>query len=319
MLRRLVQSGYLTLLLCIAYAAIMAWFVPGFGTTENFVNILSVVVPLFIVAAGQTIVLVSAGIDLSVTSIIAVTSVVAGYIISGDGGLLAGSYWATPISLVVMLGLGCFIGGVNGLCISKLRMPPFIVTLTMMMLLSGIAVWWTQSKSTSGLPTNFLMFGKNPWWYVALALGLAVLLHVTLNHTLYGLRLRAVGLNVETARVSGVPVERTIVMAYVICGGCAALGSVLIAGQLESCSPVQWENNLLDIIGATVIGGTSLYGGRGSIGWTACGALFLVLIDNSLNLMNLSYFLIMIAKGGVILLAAMLDTLRHRLSLAGSE
>ena len=103
-------------------------------------------------------------------------------------------------------------------------------------------------------------------------------------------------------------------MAYVFCGVCAAIASVLITGQLETGSPVQWENNLLDVIGATVIGGTSLYGGRGNVLWTTSGVLLLALIDNSLNLLNLSYFAIMMAKGGVIQLAALLDALRHRIA-----
>jgi ribose/xylose/arabinose/galactoside ABC-type transport system permease subunit len=97
-----------------------------------------------------------------------------------------------------------------------------------------------------------------------------------------------------------------------LCGLCAGLAAVLITGQLETGSPVQWENNLLDVIGATVIGGTSLYGGRGNILWTASGVLLLALIDNSLNLLNLSHFTIMMAKGGVILVAALLDTWRNQ-------
>ena len=133
-----------------------------------------------------------------------------------------------------------------------------------------------------------------------------------LSRSLLGLNLRAIGSNPKTAAVSGVAVSRVVVTAYVISGLCAAIAAVLITGELETGSPVQWENNLLDVIGATVIGGTSLYGGRGNVLWTAYGVLLLTLIDNSLNLLNLSYFTIMMAKGGVILLAALLDTLRHQ-------
>ena len=133
-----------------------------------------------------------------------------------------------------------------------------------------------------------------------------------LSYTLLGMRLRAVGNNAETARVSGIQVNRILIIAYVLCGACAAIASILITGQLETGSPTQWENNLLDVIGATVIGGTSLYGGRGNALWTVSGVLLLALIDNSLNLLNLSYFSIMMAKGAVILLAALLDSFRHR-------
>jgi ribose/xylose/arabinose/galactoside ABC-type transport system permease subunit len=137
-----------------------------------------------------------------------------------------------------------------------------------------------------------------------------------LSRTLLGIGLVAVGHNPRTARVSGVHVAGVTILAYVLCGACAGIASVLITGQLETGSPVQWENNLLDVIGATVIGGTSLFGGRGSVFGTACGVLLLTLIDNSLNLLNLSHFTIMMAKGGVILLAALLDTLRHRAGAA---
>jgi ribose transport system permease protein len=301
----------------VAYAAIMAWLVPGFGTSSNAVNILTAFAPLFVVALGQTLVLVSAGIDLSVTSVIAAAGVCGGWLVSQDGGLLAGHAWAVPLAMLLMLAMGSFIGSINGYCIAVLRMPPFIVTLTMMMFLSGMALWGTQSQAIAGLPASFLMFGQTTWLTALVAVGLAVWLHIVLQHSLFGLHLRSVGFNAATARVSGVPVNRTVVWAYVISGGCAALASILIAGQLESCSPVQWENNLLDIVGATVIGGTSLYGGRGNVSWTAGGALLLVLIDNSLNLMSLSYFAIMITKGGVILLAALLDTARNRLSPTG--
>jgi ribose transport system permease protein len=133
-----------------------------------------------------------------------------------------------------------------------------------------------------------------------------------LSQTLLGMGWRAVGYNAETARVSGVHVHGVTLAAYVLSGITAGVASILITGQLETGSPVQWENNLLDVIGATVIGGTSLYGGRGNMLWTLSGVLLLTLIDNSLNLLNLSYFTIMMAKGAIILLAALLDTLRHR-------
>ncbi len=133
-----------------------------------------------------------------------------------------------------------------------------------------------------------------------------------MSRSLLGIQLRAIGNNPQTAVVSGIPVVGVTISAYVISGLCAAIASVLITGELETGSPAQWENNLLNIIGATVIGGTSLYGGRGNVLWTLCGVLLLTLVDNSLNLLNLSQFTIMMSKGGVILLAALLDTVRYR-------
>lgn len=312
MFQRVIQSGWLTLVLCAIYCLVMAPFASGFATFENAGNVLVAMLPLLIVASGQTIVLIAAGIDLSVTSVIALTSIAGASMITTDGGPLAGTALGTPIAVAIMLLVGSGVGLANGFCVAWLKMPPFIVTLTSMMLFSGLAVWWTQSKSIYHLPSSFLFLGKN-MWAATMVTGLVVIgIHWLLTRTLIGVRLRAVGHNAQTARVSGVNVRGTVLIAYVLCGVSAALASILITSQLETGSPVQWQNNLLDVVGATVIGGTSLYGGRGSVCWTASGVLLLALIDNSLNLLNLSHFTIMMSKGAVILLAALLDTLRFR-------
>src|SRR6185312_7481436 len=124
----------------------------------------------------------------------------------------------------------------------------------------------------------------------------------------------ASGHNARAADISGVPVQATIIAAYAVSGFCAALASVLYTGQTETGSPVLGQRVLLDVIGATIIGGTSLFGGKGKVVWTLCGVLFLKLVDNTLNLLNLSLFAITMVKGGVILFAALLDATRHRFS-----
>lgn len=293
----------------------MAPLVPGFATSENAANVWIAMLPLLVVATGETIVLITAGIDLSVTSIIALSSVVGAALITGDGGPLSGHPLATPIAIAAMIAVGAAVGWLNGWCTAKLKMPPFIVTLTTMIFFSGLAVWFTQSQSIYDLPVGFLVLGQNVWVATAIAVAVAGSAQVMLSRSLLGQSLRAVGGNPRTAEVSGVHVSRVTVIAYVLSGVCAAIAAVLITAQLETGSPVQWENNLLDIIGATVIGGTSLYGGRGSVLWTASGVLLVTLIDNSLNLLGLSYFTIMIVKGGVIIAAAWLDTLRRRVGV----
>ncbi|MEQ1825742.1 MAG: ABC transporter permease [Pirellula sp.] len=318
MLQRVIQSGWLPLILCGVYCLVMAPLASGFATLENAGNVLVAMLPLLIVASGQTVVLIAAGIDLSVTSVIALTSVLGASLLTSDGGLLASNHLGTAIAVSAMLLLGSFIGLANGFCVAWLRMPPFIVTLTTMMFLSGFAVWWTQSESIYNLPPSFLFLGKSLWAASAIACVVVLGIHALLTRTLIGLHLRAVGHNAQTARVSGVNVRSVVMFAYIACGTSAAMASVLITAQLETGSPVQWQNNLLDVIGATVIGGTSLFGGRGNVFWTASGVLLLALIDNSLNLLNLSHFTIMMTKGAVILLAAMLDTLRHQVAAQGA-
>ena len=196
--------------------------------------------------------------------------------------------------------------------VTLLRLPAFIVTIASMMFLSGFAIWFTQSKSIYNLPGAFLALGQYLPVALGLTLALAVAAHLVLRRTVYGRWLYAIGQNATAASISGVPVQGMIFAAYVFSGFCAALASVMLTGRLETGSPVLGREILLDIIAATVVGGTSLFGGKGKIAWTFSGVLFLALLDNSLNLLNLSQFSITMAKGAVILIAAVLDATRGR-------
>jgi ribose/xylose/arabinose/galactoside ABC-type transport system permease subunit len=207
--------------------------------------------------------------------------------------------------------LGGGLGACNGAAVTWLRMPPFIVTLTTMMFFSGVAIWVTQSRNIGNLPAHFNALGARVELALGLTLAVAGIAHVLLSRSLLGRWLYAVGHNSKAALISGAPVSGITMGAYVLSGVCAALASILYTGRLETGSPVLGQRMLLDVIGATVIGGTSLYGGHGKVLWTLFGALFLTLLDNSLNLLNLSYFTIMMAKGAVILLAAVIDTARR--------
>ena len=312
LVRRVFQSEYIILLLCAVLFAALAPITPGLTSNHNFANLLANVLPLLVVASGQTIVLVSGGIDLSVGSVIALTSVSGAFVMNSHHGWLAGSPLATPVALVVMWLVGAAVGFGNGFAVAKLRMPAFIVTLTSMMFFSGLAIYLTQSKSVPGLPASFIQLGAELWITLILAAALALAAHVLLSRTLLGRWIYTVGHNPKTAHVSGVPVERTLISAYVLSGLLAASASIIYTARLETGSPVLGQQLLLDVIGATVIGGTSLFGGKGKILWTLFGVTFLVLLDNALNLIGLSYFQIMMVKGGVILLAALLDALRNR-------
>jgi ribose/xylose/arabinose/galactoside ABC-type transport system permease subunit len=312
LVRRSVLSEYLVLWLSVAYVAAVGPFTPGFFTAGNFTNILITLLPLFVAALGQTIVLIAGGIDLSVTSIIAFASVSGAMIMNGDNGWMAGHPLAVPIGVALMLAPGAFIGLLNGMAITRFRMPSFIVTLTGMMFFSGFAIWLTKSKGISNLPASFNALGGNIWVSFALTLVLAGFAQLMLSRSVFGRWLYAVGHNAKASHISGVPVNGVIIAAYVFSGFCASVASVLYTGQGETGSPVLGQRILLDIIGATVIGGTSLFGGRGKIAWTLFGVLFLKLIDNSLNLLSLSIFTITMVKGAVILFAALMDAMRNR-------
>lgn len=314
-LKRAILSEYLVLWLSLAYFCIMALAVPGFAGGTNLREILSNMLPLLVVAFGQTLVLIAGGIDLSVSSVIALASVTGAKLMTGEGGWMQAHPMAPYAGAAVMLLSGVTVGLINGVSVAHLAMPPFMVTLTTMMFFSGLAIWSTQSANIYDLPDTFLIVGGNLYSSLAVVLSLGLGIHIILNRSLYGRWLYITGRNPEMAHIIGVPVKRVLTAAYIACSVCAATGAILYTGRLETGSPTMGSKLLLDIIGATVIGGTSLFGGVGKILWTVFGVLFLTLVDNSLLLLNMSPFTIMVVKGAIILLAALLDTWRRRLRL----
>ena len=312
-----VLSGHWVALLCLVLVLVLGPVVPGFASAANLRNVFSSLLPLLAVAVGQTLVFITGGIDLSVTAVVALASVLGARVMTADGGLLAGSPLAVPVAVVVMLATGLVVGTISGLSVARLRMPPFLATLAVMTFASGFAIWLTRSANIAGLPEGFRLLGAGslgPLPTPLLVVGpLALGAHVLLTRTVLGRWLFAVGGNARTARVSGVPVERVVLFAYVACAACAAVASILYTARLETGSPVLGQRILLDVIGAVVIGGTSLFGGRGSVLGTVYGALFITLLDNGLNLMGLSSFSVLMVKGTVILAAALVDAIRERL------
>ncbi len=317
LLKRLFLSDYWILVFGLVYFAVLAPLTPGLASPDNIRNIFSNAVPLAAVSLGQMIVLITGGIDLSATAVIGLVSVVGAGIMGSESGWLAGSAWALPCGLAAMLLVGFAIGCLNGYTVSVLQMPPFIATLTTMMFFGGLAVWVTHSRPLRGLPEGFTGLDKGILFHIPapllLAVPLACGIHLVLRHTIAGRWLYAVGMNARTSLVSGVPVRRVLFLAYSAAGLCAAVGSVLYTARLETGSPVLGQRILLDVIGAAVIGGTSLFGGRGKVVWTLFGVLLICLIDNSLNMLGLSNFAVMMAKGTVILAAALLDATRTRM------
>lgn len=321
-LERLVLSQYLVLLLTLIYFLAMLPIVPSIATPEVLLDIVNAMAPLLVVAIGQTFVLIVAGIDLSAPSVLAMASVVGASIMTGDSGYLMDSPLAVPVSILVFLVVGVSIGWFNGTCTARLGMPSFIVTLTTMMFFSGAAIWYTalntDASSIGNLPPSFLWIGEGQFaggftLPILIAAAVALVAHFVLNNTVYGRWLYAIGTNMRASEISGVPVRRAVIGAFMISGLCAGISSVLYTARLETGTPVLGQRILLDVIGAAVIGGVSLFGGKGKIIWTVFGVLFLAVIDKSLQLLGLTLFSVFAIKGGVILLAATIDALRHRL------
>jgi ribose/xylose/arabinose/galactoside ABC-type transport system permease subunit len=214
-----------------------------------------------------------------------------------------------------MLVTGALAGLLNGICIGRVGMPAFMVTLTTGMFAGGLAVFLVRlvadAETLFNLPGAFVAIGSTPALAAAVAGGCALIAHGLLRTTAYGRMLQAAGCNWRTAVVSGVRVGPTVAGAYVVSGTCAAVAAILMTGSLETASSTHGRPLLLDVIGATVIGGASLTGGRGHVAGTAAGVLFLAVLGNGLTLLNLSDFVISIVKGLVILAAATIDLVRR--------
>jgi len=257
--------------------------------------------------------------------------------IGETGVALSGVHGGVWIGIAVMLLAGALIGLLNGFSVAMLNMPPFMVTLVGLIAIGAFAIWLTQSENIRPLPDAFVRLGKGDivslylgpqdepriprrevysfvTWPMVIAVVVAVSAHLLLSRTVFGRHVYAVGASRRTAEISGVPVRRVIVAVFVISALCATVGSILYSARLEAGRPTLGEGAfLLDVIGAVVIGGTSLFGGRGKIIWTVFGVLFFVLLSNTLNLMNLSAFVIDMVTGAVIMAAAILNVLRTRL------
>jgi ribose/xylose/arabinose/galactoside ABC-type transport system permease subunit len=260
-----------------------------------------------------------------------------GLFLKETGGALAGNALAVPIAVGVMLLLGTLIGFLNGVAVTRFNMPPFMVTLVSLIFFSAFAIYLTQSQNISNLPDEFLQLGEGDivsvyfgekaepeikrrdilplvTYPMMIAVGLAAAGQFILRRTVFGRYIYAIGTNRKAAEISGVPTRRVIILVFMFSGFCAAVASILYSARLAGGRPtVGGGNLLLDIIGATVIGGTSLSGGKGKVTYTFFGVIFFVLLLNTLNSMRLSAFHIDSVKGVIILIAAMLDVTRTRL------
>lgn len=295
----------------LGYVILCFAFIPNFGTAYNIRNVFSQVCVLLIVGCGQTYAVLNGGVDFSATSIIALSGVVGASIMSTTSGLMANQWYSIPVALIVMLLIGLVFGIVNGLSIVTFKMPSFIVTMATQMIGSGLALLYTQSRTIGGLPDSFTAFGTKSVWVFPYTFFFALLIVLVtqfiLNRTKLGRQIYAVGNNPKTALISGIPVKKTIFKLYVISGLCAACGGIVMIAQMESAAPSFASNMFIDFMSAIIIGGTSPLGGSGKISGTLMGAFLIILINISMNLLGVDWYVISIIKGLIVLLAAAMD------------
>ncbi|MEI3607401.1 ribose ABC transporter permease [Pseudogracilibacillus sp. SE30717A] len=277
----------------------------NFLTVNNILNLLRQISINALIAFGMTFVILTAGIDLSVGSLLALGSALtAGMLTTGMDPILA-------ICLGLMLGL--VLGAINGIIITKGKVAPFIATLATMTIFRGATLVYTDGKPITGLSDSaaFEMIGKGYFFWIPVPvifmIIVFIILYFVLNNTVFGRRVYAVGGNEEAATLSGIKTDNVKIGVYAITGMLSVLAGIILMSRLNSAQPTAGSMYELDAIAAVVIGGTSLMGGRGRITGTLIGCLIIGVISNGLNLLNVSSFYQQIVKGAVILFAVMLD------------
>lgn len=294
-------SRYGIFLALLAEFLVLSLATDAFLTSGNLQNVLRQNAFTAILAAGMTFAILTGGIDLSVGSVVALSGVLCADVLARGGGL--------PAGLAAGVLVGVAVGSVNGLVVTTVGIPPFIVSLAMMLIVRGVAYKYTDAHTISGLPASFAVLsqGLAPLAIMLAVFGLAWLL---LMRTPFGRHVYATGGNREAAWLAGIRVSRVLLGVYVLCGTCAGLSGVLVASRLNAGYPKAGEFYELDAVTAVVVGGTSLFGGRGSIWGTLAGAFFIGILNNGLNLFHVEAYDQMVAKGVVLLAAASLDRWR---------
>ena len=289
---------------------------PNFLKTENLLNIANQIAVIAIVAIGMSMVIITGGIDLSVGSLLALSSVLASRFIRDFAGGTSASISGMLIACLAAIALCGIVGSFSGAMITRFAIPPFIVTLAMMLVGSGLAYILAKGQSIYQIPESFIWLGRGANFFnipnaVLLMAVLYGLAHILMSRMKLGRHLYAVGGNSEAARLSGVPVKRVLMFAYIASAALAGLGGVIMASQLKSGSPTYGGMYELYVIAAVVVGGTSLSGGEGRIFGTLAGAFTIAVIQNGMNLTNVESYTQKVVLGLVILVAVLVDKARN--------
>ena len=296
------------LLATILLIIILSFLSPYFFSVINFTNIFRQSAPLAMVALGITIVIISGGIDLSVAANISLTSVILAM-------LIVNSDMPLPVSIIIVFVLGMLLGLFNGFLITVLKIPPIIATLATAITFSGIAFTITQGYSIN-LPFDSAIkyLGSGKIWLVPVSIILVVVVYfitqLILQNTGFGRIVYGLGGNVEAVYLSGISVRKYTLIIYMICGFFAAFASILLTGRVANGHPNGGAGMEMDAIAATVLGGTSIFGGMGSVWGTLVGVLTMTIINNGLNLLNINTYIQIIVKGLVLAAAVGISSIR---------
>ncbi|WP_377887997.1 ribose ABC transporter permease [Alkalihalobacillus sp. R86527] len=295
---------YRVLIIFLALILVASLLSDAFFTMSNLLNVLRQVSIVAIISVGMTLVILTAGIDLSVGSVMAFTgAVAAGVITSGV---------SFPIAILLCMVIGLLMGAANGLIVAIGGVPSFIATLAVMVIARGMTLVYTQGNPIVISDPGFRFIGGGSIagipFPIVLMIVIFIIMYWVLKHTTFGRYIYAIGGNEEATRLAGIPVNRVKIIVYALAGLFSSVSALIYTSRLMSAQPNAGMGIELDAIAAVIIGGTRLTGGKGGVTGTLIGALIMGVLDNILNLMNVSPFYQDIAKGIVILVAVLVDS-----------
>ena len=285
----------------------------------NLLNVLRQISVIGIISLGVTMAIITAGIDLSSGAIVAAVSVAVASLLqqpnAADRLFKGGEPWPVLVVLLIGLAVGTAAGGINGTLVAKTKIPPFVATLGMMTFARGWAFIYSLGRPRGNLIPAFERIGQgtflgipNPAWILIICV---VATHVILKHTLWGRYTYALGSNMQAAVVSGINVDRYLIMVYTYAGFLAAVAAIVLTARIGSGQPGLGMSYELDAIAASVIGGTSLAGGVGSAGGALIGALIIGVMKNGLDILNVSADFQQVMRAIIIVVAVVIDVRKN--------
>ena len=312
---------YLIVFIFLTMCVLLAVFSPNnsFLKPQNLINVVRQISVIGLLAIGVMVCIIALGIDLSLGSVLGFAAVVTASLAQQSGwkeALYPGLQVPAFVAVLAGIGVGILLGAVNGGLIAKFRIPPFIATLGMMTIARGFAYIYSNGRPVSTLNPGFLWIGGGDILGIPVPIiifgTVIVATHLMLNNTRFGRHVYAIGGNETAARVSGVNLGRTKVLIYTFSGLMAGLGGVVLTARVQSATPALGMGYELDAIASAVIGGTSFAGGIGTVWGTVVGALIIGVMNNGLDLLNVSPFYQQVVKGVIIILAIIVDERKNR-------
>ena len=333
---KLKNPNTILLIIGIVAVALISILVPKFLTFRNISDVIVQASNTGLMAIGLTFVIITAGIDLSLPTVMGLSAILGCMVmqaLSGPTGAGMDPTLGSIIGALTILGIGGVVGCINGFSVAKLKMVPMIVTLAISTIALGTSNWVTGASSVAALPPFKAIFASNvisipilgaegqvvdtfiiPMQAIILIV-VALIMHVLLAKTVFGRHLFQVGVNENTAKVNGVKTVKVVFLIYLICSLMAGLAGIIGAAKLGAAGPSMGpQDKFMDVVCATVLGGASVMGGKGTIIGTLIGSLFMAVIVSVMNLLNVDFFLTYVVKGGIIIIVTYIDVLRNKLT-----